>query len=140
MKRLIASILSLFLFSTLFSLLSYTPSSQREANVYYFGFLETFIFVIIYAGPVYLIAGIPLSLFIDQIIEKFNSKSKWKKYLIGLSLYSLIGILVGVIFLILLSQNSAIYFQVILTYSLYGFFASTIYYHLLILVSCFNRK
>src|SRR5699024_12266853 len=60
MKRFLTVILSVVLFATVYSWVSYVPISQREPNVYYFGFFETFIFVIIYAGPIYFLAGLPL--------------------------------------------------------------------------------
>ncbi len=137
MKRLITAVLSIILFAGLFSWISYVPISQREFNVYYFGFLETFIFVIIYAGPIYFIAGIPLSIFIDKLIKKLNRKSKWGKYIAGLGLYSVFGILVGVI-LILFSQSWTMYFEVFYI-SLYGFIASIIYYHVLLLISTVSK-
>jgi hypothetical protein len=76
MKRLLTALLSAVLFATIFSWISYVPSSQREPNVYYFGFSETFAFVIIYAGPVYFLVGLPLSIFIDKLVRKFYRKSK----------------------------------------------------------------
>jgi len=94
MKRLLTVVLSVVFFATIFSWVSYVPSSQREPNVYYFGFLETFTFVIIYAGPIYFLAGLPLSIVIDKLMDKSNRKSKWAKYFVGLGLYSLFGILV----------------------------------------------
>ena len=62
-------------------------------------FFETLILVMIYAGPVYLFVGLPLSIFIDKLIEKSNCKSVWTRYFVGLGLYSLFGIFVGFIFL-----------------------------------------
>src|SRR5699024_8049553 len=105
MKRFLTVILSVVLFATVYSWVSYVPISQREPNVYYFGFFETFIFVIIYAGPIYFLAGLPLSVFIDKLIGRFNEKPKLVRYFIGLGLYSLVGPLVGLIFLIIASQN-----------------------------------
>lgn len=139
-KRFITVILSIVLFATIFSWMSYVPSSQREPDVYYFGFLETFIFVIIYAGAVYLLVGLPLSIYIDKLIGQSNRKSKWQRYFVGLGLYSFFGILIGVIFLILFSQNRNIYPLEFFTQSIYGFIASNFYYHLQILVSNINRK
>ncbi|RFB09443.1 hypothetical protein DZB84_24375 [Bacillus sp. HNG] len=140
MKRLLTAVLSVVLFATMFSWISYVPSPQREPNVYYFGFFETFIFVIIYAGPIYFLVGLPLSTFIDKLIMKSSLKSKLAKYFAGLGLYSLFGILVGVIFLILFSQNRNLFSLEIISFGIYGFIASIFYYHLLIVVSNINRK
>lgn len=132
MKRILTAVLSTFLFSTLLAWVSYTPSVQREPNVYYFGFLETFFLVVIYAGPVYFLAGIPLSIIIDELIGKTKSNSRWTKYFFGLGLYSLVGVLVGFIFPILFTEN--IDLQGIIPYSIYGCIAANFYYHVVLLV------
>lgn len=93
----------------------------------------------IYAGPVYLFVGLPLSIFIDKLIEKSNCTSNWARYFVGLGLYSLFGICVGFIFLILLIRNNNIYHIEVFLFSIYGLIASNIYYHLLLLINI-NRK
>ncbi|WP_438317071.1 hypothetical protein [Sporosarcina sp. FA9] len=138
MKRFLIAVLSIVLFATLLAWVSYTPSVQREPNVYYFGFLETSFFVVIYAGPVYFLAGIPLSVLIDKLIGKTKSNSRWTRYFVGLGLYSSIGAFVGFIFPILLTEN--IDWRGIISYSLYGCIAANFYYHVLLLVSKINEK
>ncbi|QGH35513.1 hypothetical protein GI584_16290 [Gracilibacillus salitolerans] len=138
MTKFLTAALSVIIFATIFSWISYVPSSQREPNVYYFGFLETFAFVIIYAGPVYFLIGLPLSIFIDKLIKNSTGKTKWQKYFVGLGLYSLVGTLVGVIFLIIFSQN--IYQLEVISFSIYGIVASNIYFHVSLLISKINKK
>ncbi|TMN23350.1 hypothetical protein [Lentibacillus cibarius] len=133
MKRLLTVALSVVLFATVYSWISYVPMSQREPNVYYFGFFETFILVIIYAGPLYFLVGLPLSILIDKSIEKFNRKSKLTRYFIGLGLYSLAGAVVGLVFLIIGSQN--LYRLDVISFSIYGFVASNFYFHLSLLIA-----
>lgn len=128
--RLLTVVLSVILFATIFSWLSYVPSSQREPNVYYFGFLETIIFVIIYSGPVYFLIGLPLSISIDKLIEKSNRA----KYLVGLGLYSLVGAIVGICYLIIIFSPNTYNLEII-TFSIYGIIASNIYFHLSFLIS-----
>ncbi|NYF26141.1 arginine exporter protein ArgO [Sporosarcina sp. JAI121] len=136
MKRFITAALSAVLFATIFSWFFFVPSSQREPNVYYSSFSETFTLVIIYAGPVFFLVGLPLSIFIDKLDAKFNKDLKWTRYFFGLGLYSLAGILFGVVFLSLLNPN--IYLEDVFSFSLCCFIASTIYYHLLLSVSKIN--
>ncbi|TDL32885.1 hypothetical protein E2R51_09480 [Jeotgalibacillus sp. S-D1] len=138
MKRLLAIAISVIIFATSYSWISYVPSSQREPNVYYFGFIETFIFVVIYAGPIYFLVGLPLSIFIDRLIAGVTRKSKWAKYFVGLGFYSLVGVLVGVIFLIIFIQNT--YQLDVIIISAYGFVASNIYFHLSLLLSTIIKK
>lgn len=131
-KRFIAMILAVVLFALGFSCFFYTPSSQRAPNVYYFGFFETFICVIAYAGFLYLIAGIPFSIIIDWLIRKLNRGSKWRKYFWGLGMYSLAGAIVGALFIIF---GGNIYWKGMLLFALPGVIASNLYFHLLLLIS-----
>src|SRR5699024_11453040 len=137
MNSFLIVIFSVVLFATVYSWVSYVPISQREPNVYYFGFFETFIFVIIYAGPIYFLAGLPLSVFIDKLIGRFNEKPKLVRYFIGLGLYSLVGTLVGLIFLIIASQN--LYRMEFISFSIYVFVASNFYFHFWLLISKLMR-
>ena len=98
MKRFLTAALSAILFATIFSWFFFVPSSQREPNVYYSGFSETFTLVIIYAGPVFFLVGLPLSIFIDKLVAKFNKSLRWARYFFGLGLYSLAGILLVLLF------------------------------------------
>lgn len=136
MKRLLTILISIILFSTIFTWLSYTPASQRESNVNYFSFLETFTFVSRYVGLFYLLVGLPLSFFIDKLIEKIKSNSKLIKYFAGLGLYSLAGLLVCLSFLILSIQN--IDSIKIIPFLMMGFIASNLYYHFSLLISKVN--
>ncbi|MET3684409.1 hypothetical protein ABID56_002546 [Alkalibacillus flavidus] len=138
MKKLLTAVVSSILFATIFSLVSYVPSSEREPNVYYFGFFETFAFVIIYAGPVYLLVGIPLSIIIDKLTERTNRNSKLLRYFVQLGLYSLAGILVGIIYSLIFYTN--ISHAEVISFSVYGFFASNFYFHLLFWITKLKGK
>lgn len=132
MRRVVTALLSTILFAIIYSWMFYVPSSQREPNVYYFGFFETSIFVIIYTAPVYFLVGILVSILIDKLVGNVDRNSKWKLYFIQLGLYSLAGILVGFIYLIIFSDS--IYLVEVSYFSLFGFAASNLYFHLLLLV------
>ena len=86
----------------------------------------------------YFLVGLPLSIYIDKLIDGSKRKTKWAKYFVGLGLYSLVGILVGVIFLIILSQNT--YQLEVISFSIHGIVASNIYFHLSLLLSKINKK
>lgn len=135
-KRFLVMVLTIILFAVGFSWISYTPSSQREPNTYYFGFFETCFFVIIYAGPLYLFAGTPLSILIDKLIRKFDRKSKWKTYLFGLGMYSLAGGIVGILFIVI---SGIIDWNQLMSYSIIGLIASNLYFHLSLLLSKNNK-
>jgi len=136
MKRFLTVVLSIIIFATIFSWVSYVPSSQREPNVYYFGYSETFILGVIYSAPAYFLVGLPLSIFIDKLIEGSKRQTKWGKYFVGLGLYSLVGILVGFIFLFIFFGQAVPNSY----HSLGGIIASNIYFHLSLLISKINEK
>ncbi|SKB02459.1 hypothetical protein SAMN04244570_2960 [Sporosarcina newyorkensis] len=136
-KRLLAAIVAAIIFAVIYSSISYVPQSQREYNTYYFGFFETAFFVILYAGPVFLMVGIPCSILIDKLSELGNLHSKKNKYIKRLIFYSIAGLLVGTVFrLILMPGDNSL--SILFWYSLIGFAASTIYYHVLLLITSNN--
>lgn len=139
-RRLLTVVLSVVLFAAIFSWISYVPSSQRDPDVLYFGFLEVFILVIIYAGPVYILVGLPLSIFIDKLVKKSNRKSKWGKYIAGVSLYSLAGAVVGVFYLVIFSQDQEVFRLQVGAYLIYGITASNFYFHLSLLISKISKR
>ncbi len=136
MKRLLTVALSAILFATLYSCFSYVPSYQQNPNTYYFGFFELFVFVIIYSGPMYFLAGLPLSIYIDSLLKLIEKC--WVRYFAGLVLYSYAGTMVGIIFLILFSEN--VYRLEVITFSIFGFVAANVYFHLSLLISIIDRK
>lgn len=69
--KLVTTLVSILVFAILYSWNAYIPHAEREPDTYYFGFWETAIFVILYAGPIYLVAGIPLSYAGDVILRRF---------------------------------------------------------------------
>lgn len=138
MERIITASLSVLLFTTIYSLIAYTPDSYREANVLYFGFFDIFLFVIIYAGPVYFIAGVPISMLIDNFIEKSIRHSKVAKYLAGLGMYSLSGAFVGIILVFIFNGGLKFNLVDVIPNLIYGLISALIYFHLSLLLLRFN--
>ncbi|SEH50787.1 hypothetical protein SAMN05192559_101892 [Halobacillus karajensis] len=131
MNRFLTAVFSSICFATLLAVVSYVPSTQREPNIYYFSFLETFIFVILYAGSVFILAGIPLSILIDKLVGRYRNLSKWALYLVKLGAYSFTGVVVGLLYFIMVFQN----FKGVISFSLYGCLASNVYFHFLLLLT-----
>lgn len=137
-NRLITVSLSVILLAVIFSWVTYEPMSQREPNVYYFGFFETFVFVIIYSAPVYFLIGLPISILIDKIIGTFNLKSKLAYYFSGLGLYSFAGLLIGIILLMIVNRNIDLY--ILIPVLICCLVAALIYFHCFLLVSKIMRN
>lgn len=130
MKRILTAAVSVVLFATIYAWIAYTPVSYREINTYYFGFFEIFLFAIIYAGPVYFLAGIPISKWIDSFVDNRGIKSKVAKYVAGLGLYSLAGVLVGIILVILFNGNVQFSLVDVIPLIVYSLAAAILYFHL----------
>lgn len=136
-KRLLTAALSAILFTIIFSWFLLVPISRREPNVYYTSFLNSFIHMIIVVIPVFFLLGLPLSILIDKVAEKFNKNSKWAHYFVRLGLYSLTGLLFGVIIMSIFNKST--FLDDVIPLPIGCFIASNIYYHLLLLVSKVNR-
>lgn len=135
MERILTAAISTLLFSIIYSWVTYIPISHQEDNVYYFGFFEIFIFCIIYVGPLSFIAGIPVSILIDNFIEKVKVKSKAIVYLIGLFLYAVAGALIGIILVVLFNGDLNFSLIDIVPLLSYGIMVAILYFHLSLLIS-----
>ncbi|GLO64842.1 MULTISPECIES: hypothetical protein [Oceanobacillus] len=129
MKRLHTTILSIILFSTLYSWAFYIPVSQRAPNTYYFGFWETFIFVFMFSIPPF-IAGAIISMVIDMVIKRINISSNFAHYLLQLILYSLAAcIIISVLFVF---DDGPFDIREFMIFVLFGIIAANIYLHILL--------
>ncbi|WP_301107660.1 hypothetical protein [Sporosarcina sp.] len=132
MRKFLAALCAAVVFAAIYSSISYVPVSRQESNVYYFGFFETFAFVLLYSGPVYFLLGIPLSIMIEKLAESSSTILNKRLYLKKLAYYAVAGLIVGAAFILILMpvSHSATF---ILSYALIGLLASIIYYHSLLL-------
>ncbi|MEH6937532.1 hypothetical protein V7056_06690 [Bacillus sp. JJ664] len=136
LKRIIVASVAAIIFSLIFSFLDYVPVSQRINGTYYFGFFETFIIILIYSSPIYFVAGIPLSIGIEYWHQKYSFNSKYTSYIVKVGMYSIVGMIVGALFYILISQGvSKILYSQVFEYILLGLIASNVFYHLLLLMN-----
>ncbi|MCE4051393.1 MULTISPECIES: hypothetical protein [Bacillaceae] len=129
MKRFLTATLSVVLFAILYSCVFYVPD---------FGFFWSILFASIFAGPIYYLIGIPISLLIDIGMENIVIESKKAKYFLVLGMYSIAGIFAGVIFFIIWTQSFLIKDAII--FSIIGIIASNIYFHLSLLLSKVRLK
>ncbi|WP_303969436.1 hypothetical protein [Sporosarcina ureae] len=133
MKRFISAVIAAILFAIIYSAISYVPESQRESSTYYLGFSEAMVFVMLYAGPIFLLIGIPLSIMIDTLMK--NKKSQYVKKLV---FYSAAGLLIGALFpLILLPGLNSV--SLIVLYAGIGLMAANIYFHTFLLLPPHNN-
>ena len=132
--------LSIILFAILFYLLTYILSYQQQLpREYYFTFLESFLITIIYVGPIYLFFGLPIAMLIDKILSKLPIYPRWVYYLYGVLSFSIAGVVIGILILVILSIPFS------WNMDLFGLFllctiASNTYYHLSLLFFKLNRQ
>jgi len=135
-KRVWVALISLFLFSYLFSLINYVPERKQLDDVYYFSISELFSFIIVYSAPVYLLGGITVSYLIEWFLKK---KSFNKPMLISAGLYSISGLVLMVIYIfavlgdkeVILNPKAFLYVGLIgIGAALTFFFISLLFYYI----------
>lgn len=103
----------------------------------YAGVIGYMIIYLIYSLPVYLIAGIPASVLVDNWRGKIKTASTLTSYLVGLGLYTLFGFIAGYLFIMTLSISDDIshisFIDELLGFMLLGSIAAIIGYHVLLL-------
>lgn len=136
-KRFLTAAISAIFFAIMLSCFLLVPANQREPNVYDSSFLESFFITITLVMPVFILVGLPLSILIDKLVKKFIKNLSWASYLVGLGLYSLVSLFLG--FVIMSIFNKSIFLGDVIPLPIGCFMASTIYYHLLLLVTRISR-
>ncbi|MEN2768631.1 hypothetical protein [Ornithinibacillus xuwenensis] len=131
LKKILAAVLSTIVFSAVMGLLNYfTSSAQTFEN-----FWIPMVFFAMYAAPVYLIAGIPISYLIDKVVNKINNTSQLTRHYTRYGLFILAGIVVAFIYVAILrvTEDEQLLSRDLLTYIIGGVIASLIYYYVSLL-------
>lgn len=107
MRKLCVSILAAFLLSLSLVLISYTPSTDRIENIYYWGFGEILLIFLIYSLPVYLIGGNGYSILVDYLRNKTRlvEFNRVYSFIINLIIYAFGGCIVSILFVLVLGGN-----------------------------------
>ncbi|MGE7307227.1 hypothetical protein ACQKJG_25640 [Priestia megaterium] len=136
-KLVVISILSTAIFSTVYGIISLTPESEKEPNIYYFSFTDTFVFTFMYTLPVYIVVGIICSYLIDMVARNMQTR---KMYFSKLLMYSLAGLVPALAFYFLF-EGTQLDYQLLLYFFALGILAANTFYHVLLLMNkIFNRK
>ncbi|WP_078555566.1 hypothetical protein [Bacillus alkalicellulosilyticus] len=123
MKLFITAILSVPLFAIITTFYFFNGFKQDYS-------VELVILIVTYIGPIIFLVNLVFSLMIELCIDILNSKLNWAKYIIGLGLYSVCGIIIGIaIGLVFLYELD------IILYGISGFILYICYFHLSLLIS-----
>lgn len=124
--KLLTAVCATFVFALLYSWNMYVPQAEREVSTYYFGFWEVIVFVIIYAGPIYLILGIPLAFSGDAMLQRFSKSAAWARFGLGLLVYGGLGAIAALIAIPLLLTVPD--FPEIIGFAIMGSIAAVVFY------------
>lgn len=103
LEKVVTALLSTLLFSLIFACFEHTPIEEQEVNIGYFSFGELFGVYLMYSLPVFLLCGGLYSFFADIFLKNIRCRNSLLKYIAGLLVYLVGGLLiVGVFYLILL--------------------------------------
>lgn len=99
MNKLFAAILCPLILSLWMSLSAYTPRAERLPNVSYHSFWSLFVIGFLILFAIYLVIGIPLTVYIDGLASKYaNTKAFLHRCYILVPGYGLGGALTGLLF------------------------------------------
>ncbi|GGF18171.1 hypothetical protein GCM10010954_16160 [Halobacillus andaensis] len=135
--KLIAVLIANVLLGIIFYWMNYVPEAQRNDGTYYFGFGEIVTFVFIYAGPAYLLAGLPLSYIIEKYTVRFQGLSG---YFLRLGLYAAAGLAVGLLYGVIAFQEIPLVVPGVFYFLGLGLLASLLFSHVLLVVTWLGER
>ena len=138
-NKLLSALITSFFICMLLAYMEYTPMNERSGDTYYFSYFSLVTIYLFYAVPITFFLGIPFSFLIEFISGKLFVRSKVKKYFLSICLYSLAGVVTGLLFFMI---NSGTFFiRVSNLYSLVIFIVpALIFYHISILIRFKKRN
>ncbi|MFP9128905.1 hypothetical protein [Niallia sp. BSM11] len=141
MYRFLTAALSVIIFGLFYAWFSYVPVANQNEDVLYFSFFDIFLFFFLIAGPIYFIAAVPTSIFLDNLLLRVTSTSKMLNYCIGIGLYSIAGAILGFFYVIIYNENNNKFvLREEYPYIVCCLAAALLYYHLSLLLTPILKK
>ncbi|WP_232699336.1 hypothetical protein [Brevibacillus daliensis] len=143
-SKMLAAGFSSIIFSLIYALCNSVVEVFPQPFFHFLLFVTLFILSFTFAAPVYLFAGIPLSMMIDWIVGKISDGGQVKEYFYRVFLYVIAGIVAMTLFtIVMLGEELSNGFLVGIFYSpivLFSSGASLLYFHILLLIQLIFRK
>ncbi|GGA66397.1 hypothetical protein [Ornithinibacillus halotolerans] len=133
LKKVITAIVSTLIFGAVMGLVNYLTSPISDFN----NFWLPAVYFALYSAPVYLIGGIPISYLIERLLKKLNFNSDIARHYTKYGLFILVGIIVGIFYVLILKISGNQSNQELLVYLVGGVLASLIFYYVSLV---FNRE
>jgi hypothetical protein len=132
--RLLSGFLSACILSLILATINYNSFSNREPNVLYNDFMDIFMLNLMYFLPAYLLLGVPTSLLIQKLMKKRESG-----YLSHLLLYIVSGGILCIPYIFVVTKGELPFLE-LFKFFIWGLVASTLYYHIYLLLSLLVKK
>lgn len=124
-EKFLSALLSAFIFAAVLAAINYTPVSQQLDGMAYFSLPQLFLLYGLYALPVFIIVGVPISVLLDKLARRV----KLHPYAADLIIYTLGGIVVNIWFFISLFNSYGVVWDQTIMFLLMGIGASLIFLH-----------
>ncbi|WP_103105593.1 hypothetical protein [Brevibacillus reuszeri] len=106
-RKIVVALLSAIIFCMGLAWLNYTPLDEQQANTYYWSYASLVMVYLMYAAPVYLLGGVPLSILIEFITAKIGWVNSVVNYVFRLIAYSLAGLVAMMLFMFVMSGGKS---------------------------------
>ncbi|WP_289142844.1 hypothetical protein [uncultured Brevibacillus sp.] len=106
-RKIVVALLSAIIFCLGLAWLNYTPLDEQQANTYYWSYASLVMVYLMYAAPVYLLGGVPLSILIEFITAKIGWVNLVVNYVFRLIAYSLAGLVAMMLFMLVMSGGKS---------------------------------
>ncbi|MED1954306.1 hypothetical protein [Brevibacillus centrosporus] len=126
-RKVVVALISSLLFCVVLAWFNYIPAAQQQSNTYYWSFFSLVAIYLIYAIPVYVVGGVPVSIG----IEALNRQIAWANPVIVYLFRFIAYAVAGALLMVLLQFGITI--QLLTSRSLFsagfGMLASLLYLH-----------
>ncbi|MGO0061747.1 hypothetical protein ACTID9_17270 [Brevibacillus fluminis] len=116
---------------------SYVPLTARDPNSFYSSFFDLVMLFLIYAGPVYVLGGIPSAILIEALQRRMALTNRAGVYVSNVCAYLIAGVVVTFLFLLVISKGRMLAEAIgeNLFFFVLGAIAAVLYYHVLMVVT-----
>ncbi|MED1793163.1 hypothetical protein P4V54_10795 [Brevibacillus nitrificans] len=127
-RKVVVALISSLLFCVILAWFNYIPAAQQQPNTYYWSFFSLVAIYLIYAIPVYIVGGVPVSI----LIEALNRQIAWANpvivYLFRFIAYAVAGMLLMMLFQFVTSAGTLTN-SLLSSGAVWGMLASILYLH-----------
>ncbi|RNB91902.1 hypothetical protein EDM56_03890 [Brevibacillus fluminis] len=135
--KVTTALVSSLVFCLSLAIVSYVPMIEHDPNSFYSSFFDLLVLFLIYAGPVYILGGIPSAILIEMLQRRIALTNRVGLYFFNVCAYLIAGVLVTFLLLLINSQGRLLTEAIRenLIFFVLGAIAAVLYYHVLMLLT-----